>query len=66
MEHIYVITGNEYGADLHSKKNFKVPEQALEAIEYFDEHKEDDFYCMLVKVDSNGNETIAMEQTNDE
>ena len=55
MEHYYVITGNEYGADLDSKTNFKSTEKQL-AINHFNNVKGTDFVCILMFVDSFGNE----------
>ena len=55
MEHYYVINGNEFGADLTTKKNFK-PEDKQTAEEYFEKVKEDDFGCLLMHVDENGKE----------
>lgn len=51
MEHYYVINGNEFGADLTSKKNFTDVDKAKK---YFEEVKYDDFYCAFVYVNSSG------------
>lgn len=53
MEHYYVITGNEYGVDLHTKKNFT---NFFDAKIHFDEVKFDDFGCKIVYVNSLGDE----------
>ena len=51
MEHYYVITGNEYGADLDSKKNFT---NLDDAYKHFEEVKFDDFACRIVYVNPSG------------
>ncbi len=51
MEHYYVITGNEQGADLSTKKNFKNIEDAKN---HFEDVKFNDFASKIVHVDSSG------------
>jgi len=53
MQHYYVINGNEYGMDLHTKQNFTT---IKEAKEFFDKVKENDFGCVLMYADKYGNE----------
>jgi len=57
MEHFYVIGGNEFGADIDTKRNF-FPNDKVDAVEYFEEIKNHDFGCMLVHVDKSGKEEI--------
>ena len=54
MEHYYVVSGNEFGINLESKRNFK---NLNEAEEYFEQIKYDDFGCALMQVDADGKET---------
>jgi len=65
MEHYYVITGNEFGANLASKRNFK-KEQFAEASVYYLDIEEDDFYAALIHVNENGKEDIILHKINDE
>lgn len=51
MEHYYVINGNEFGLDLHTKKNFTILE---DADKHFEKVKTDDFGCILMYVNSSG------------
>ncbi len=51
MEHYYVVSGNEYGVDLDTKKNFTNLEDAKI---YFEKIKFDDFACKVVFVNQNG------------
>lgn len=51
MEHYYVVSGNEYGVDLNTKKNFKNLDDAKE---HFEDVKFDDFGCKIVYVNSSG------------
>ena len=64
MEHYYVITGNDYGADLDTKKNFN-PILKDEAYQYFELVKKHDYACVLVHVDSYGNEKVLRKQFNE-
>ena len=57
MEHYYVVTGNEFGIDLTSKKNFLINELDL-AEAYFETQVDQDFVCILMEVKSNGTETM--------
>lgn len=57
MEHYYVVTGNEFGVYISSKKNF-TPIDKQEAYDYFESVKGEDFGCMLVYVGQNGNEEV--------
>jgi len=61
MEHYYVVTGNEYGINPSSKKNFKSTELDL-ATKHYESVLEDDFYAGLKHVDNNGKETIIKEK----
>jgi len=65
MEHLYVVTGNEWGADIYSKKNFKISELD-EANAYFDKVRSDDFACILMSVDDEGKETTIREETDED
>lgn len=56
MEHYYVITGNEFGANLFDKKNFSNLEKAKEQ---FEKSSQDDYTCLLIHVDNNGKETTV-------
>jgi hypothetical protein len=51
MEHYYVISGNEYGVNWVTKKNFT---NLHDAEIYFDDVKFDDFGCKIVYVNSSG------------
>ena len=55
MKHFYVVSGNEFGIDIYSKKNFS---DQLQAAEYFEKTKTDDFGCMIVFVNEYGEEEI--------
>ena len=44
MEHFYVVSGNEFGIDIYSKKNFT---DKVEATEHFEKTKTDDFGCYV-------------------
>jgi len=57
MEHLYVVGGNEFGADIDTKRNFFVTDK-VDALEYFEKLKTEDFGCMLVHVDNYGKEKI--------
>lgn len=65
MEHYYIITGNEYGADIHSKKNFE-PSNFDEADNYFEKLKEEEQHeCIVfVYVNKKGIETIVDKELN--
>jgi len=62
MKHYYVVTGNEFGADLSSKKNFKEMEDAFD---HYEKVKQDDYGVILMFVNDNGKETIIEEHTNE-
>lgn len=51
MEHYYVVTGNEYGINLDTKKNFI---NLDDACTHFEEVKFDDFACTLRYVKASG------------
>ena len=51
MEHYYVINGNEYGANLSTKKNFANIE---DAVDHFDKVKDNDYVCVLMHVNAVG------------
>ena len=53
MEHYYVVSGNEFGINLESKRNFT---NLKEANKFFEEVKYDDFGCALMYVNDNGEE----------
>lgn len=57
MKHYYVITGNEFGLDIRTKKNFK-PDNIDGAILHYNEVKDDDFGTLLMSVDDNGVERV--------
>lgn len=63
MEHYYVISGNEYGVDLSTKKNFLKLELALE---HYEATKFDDFGCHLMYVNPNGDEDVIECYMNEE
>lgn len=50
-----MLSGNEYGADLSSKKNFTM-KQVKDARKYFNEILDDDFATLAVHVLDNGEE----------
>lgn len=62
MEHYYVITGNEFGADVRSKENFSKNdmEKAFDKFENL-KNKEEYFYVGLYYVNNEGKETIIEE-----
>jgi len=61
MVHFYVVNGNEYGIDIETKKNFIDIDSAKE---YFENVKFDDFVCLLIFVDFEGNEEIIVKHLN--
>lgn len=61
MEHFYVITGNEYGANLRGKKNFPA-DKIEEATAHYESVTEDDFYAGLIYVNEEGKETVIFEK----
>lgn len=60
MEHFYVITGNEFGLNPRSKKNFHA-DKVDEATKHYESVCEDDFYAGLIYVNEHGNETPVFE-----
>jgi hypothetical protein len=58
MEHYYVVTGNEYGLNPGSKKNYK-PSDLDKARQYYESVLEDDFYAGLIRVDEEGRESVV-------
>ena len=65
MEHYYVITGNEYGASLNTKRNFKITEYDA-ASKYFKAVQDDDCFVCMMYVDANGNEYCKLHINNEE
>ena len=57
MGHLYVISGNEFGADIGTKKNYHVEDLPM-AVHDFLKRSENDDLCWLIEVDSEGNETL--------
>lgn len=63
MEHYYVITGNEFGVNIDSKKNFMTLE---EADLYFEKVQFEDFGCLLMRVRPDGSEEEIKCRTDDD
>jgi hypothetical protein len=64
MEHFYVITGNEFGANLSSKKNF-AKNDVDKAMDYYYSVEDDDFYAALIQVDENGIEKTLLSRVDE-